>query len=465
MLKFYNTLTRKTEDFNPQDKNRVSLYSCGPTVHNFAHIGNFRANLFVDILKRTLRFFGFNPFHVMNITDVEDKIIKKSLETGMSINEYTEPYTKAFFKDLDTLRISHADIFPKATEHIQEMIKLISDLKEKGFTYEKGGSVYFNIEKFENYGKLAGIDRTELKAGTRGDADKYDKENAQDFVLWKAPKVEDEPSWDSPFGPGRPGWHLECSAMSMKYLGETIDIHCGGEDLVFPHHQNEIAQSEAATGKSFVRYWLHNAHLQMGSEKMSKSLGNFYTLSDLMEKDLDPVAIRYLLMSTHYRSPIIFSFEGIEQAGAAVMRLRDFKRRLEREKPEGGDVIKTKAIITAAETGFKEKISDDLNISGALGEIFTLVRNANALLDSGKFTEKGRKKALALLKDWDSILDVLTETNMIDINENEIEQLILKRNEARDAKNWEEADRIRDELIQKGIILEDSGQGTRWKLK
>jgi cysteinyl-tRNA synthetase len=253
--------------------------------------------------------------------------------------------------------------------------------------------------------------------------------------------------------------------MSMKYLGETIDIHCGGEDLVFPHHQNEIAQSEAATGKPFVKYWLHNAHLQMGSEKMSKSLGNFYTLPDLLEKELDPVAIRYLLMSTHYRSPLIFSFEGIEQAGAAVMRLRDFRRRLEREKPEGGDVTKTKEIIASAEAGFKERIADDLNISGALGEVFTFVRNANALLDSGKFTEKGRKKALALLKDWDSILDVLTETNMIDIDENEIEQLIQKRNEAREAKNWEEADRIRDELIQKGIILEDSGQGTRWKIK
>ncbi|MBN2135887.1 MAG: cysteine--tRNA ligase [Acidobacteria bacterium] len=465
MISFYNTLTRKVEDFKPIEDCKVGMYSCGPTVYDFAHIGNFRANIFVDILKRSLKYFGYEIKHVMNLTDVDDRIIDISLKKEMTIQEYTKPYIEAFFEDLRTLRIQPADVFPKATEHIEDMINMIEALQKNSLTYDRSGSVYYKISNFKNYGELAGIKPEDLKDGARIDTDRYDKDNVQDFALWKAKKLDGEPCWESPFGCGRPGWHLECSAMSIKYLGETFDIHCGGEDLIFPHHQNEIAQSEGATGKRFVNYWLHCAHLQLDGEKMSKSLGNFYTLRDLVAKGYDPIALRYTLLATHYRSPLVFSFETVEQSAAAINRLRDFRRRLEREKPEGGDVNKSSEVLETADKGFNEKLSNDLNISGALGEVFTFVRNINGMLDDRELTEQGRIGALALLCKWDSILDVLKESERGAVDKEYVEEMIAKRIEARKEKNWHEADRIRNELLDDGIILEDTPQGTTWKKK
>lgn len=449
----------------PIKEGEAGIYSCGPTVYDYAHIGNFRSYIFTDLLKRFLKFSGYKVRHIMNITDVEDKIIKSAVKEGVDINTFTEKYIEAFYKHLDTLRIQKAEVFPRATEHIKEMSDLIKRLDENGYVYQRDGSTYYNIGKFKEYGALAGIDRSQLKTGARIDSDEYDKENAEDFVLWKAKKETSEPSWDTPYGEGRPGWHLECSAMSMKYLGEHFDIHSGGIDLVFPHHQNEIAQSEGATGKRFVNYWLHCAYLQVDGQKMSKSLGNTYTLNFLTDKGFDPVSIRYLLMSSHYRSPLNFTFEGVAQADAAVERLRDFKKRLERERPAGGDDEKSDGMITSAEKGFKSSMEEDLNISGALGEIFTFIRNINAMLDHGELSEGGRLSSLSLLDKWDTILDVLNE----DANQKEdiswINDLINKREEARKNRNWASADEIRNELLGRGIVLEDTPQGTIWKKK
>jgi cysteinyl-tRNA synthetase len=465
MIRFYNTYGRKLEEFVPIRKEEVGLYSCGPTVYDYAHIGNFRAYIFTDVLKRFLKFSDFKVRHVMNITDVEDKIIAAAHRSGVTINDYTKKYIETFFDNLNILRIQKADAYPRATEHIKEMSALIERLEQKGFTYRRDGSVYFDISKFKDYGALAGIDTSQLKAGARVDQDEYDKENAQDFVLWKAQKTADEPAWDTPYGIGRPGWHLECSAMSMKYLGEHFDIHSGGIDLIFPHHQNEIAQSEGATGVRFVNYWLHCAYLQVDGQKMSKSLGNTYTINFLLEKDLNPVSIRYLLLSSHYRSPLNFTFEGLAQADSAVERLRDFKRRLEREKPQNGDEEKTIETIGQAEMSFKSFMEDDLNISGSLGEVFTFLRNINAMLDHGALTETGRLQSLALLLKWDSILDVLSEDTGNSLDSVWIDDMILRREDARKTKDWASADRIRKELLEKGIILEDTQQGTIWKRK
>jgi cysteinyl-tRNA synthetase len=465
MIRFFNTYGRKLEEFTPIREGEVGLYSCGPTVYDYAHIGNFRANIFTDVLKRFLKFSGFKVRHVMNITDVEDKIIAAASKAGVTIKGYTEKYIEAFFDNLNVLRIQKADVYPRATEHIKEMSDLIERLEQNGFTYRRDGSVYFDIDKFKDYGALAGIERSQLKTGARVDRDEYDKENAQDFVLWKAKKTDDEPAWDTPFGAGRPGWHLECSAMSMKYLGEHFDIHSGGIDLIFPHHQNEIAQSEGATGVRFVNYWLHCAYLQVDGQKMSKSLGNTYTINYLVEKGFDPVSIRYFLLSSHYRSPLNFTFEGAAQSDTAVARLRDFKRRLEREKPQDGDEEKTTETIEQAARSFKDFIEDDLNISGALGEVFTFVRNINTMLDHGALTETGRLQSLALLLKWDSILDVLNEDIASAFDSVWIDDMINRREEARKARDWASADRIRKELLESGIILEDTQQGTIWKRK
>ena len=449
----------------PIKEGEAGIYSCGPTVYDYAHIGNFRSYIFTDLLKRFLKFSGYKVRHIMNITDVEDKIIKSAVKEGVDINTFTRKYIEAFYKHLDTLRIQKAEVFPRATEHIKEMSDLIKRLDENGYVYQRDGSTYYNIGKFKEYGALAGIDRSQLKTGARIDSDEYDKENAEDFVLWKAKKETSEPSWDTPYGEGRPGWHLECSAMSMKYLGEHFDIHSGGIDLVFPHHQNEIAQSEGATGKRFVNYWLHCAYLQVDGQKMSKSLGNTYTLNFLTDKGFDPVSIRYLLMSSHYRSPLNFTFEGVAQADAAVERLRDFKKRLERERPAGGDDEKSDGMITSAEKGFKSAMEEDLNISGALGEVFTFIRNINAMLDHAELSDGGRLRSLSLLDKWDTILDVLNE----DANQKEdifwINDLINKREVARKNRDWGSADEIRNELLGRGIVLEDTPQGTIWKKK
>jgi cysteinyl-tRNA synthetase len=463
MIRFYNTFGRKLEDFIPINKGEAGIYSCGPTVYDYAHIGNFRAYIFTDILKRFLKFSGFKVKHIMNITDVEDKIIAAAAEAGVDIDTYTKKYIDAFFQHLQLLKIQPADIYPRATEHIKEMSELIGKLEKKGFAYQRDGSTYYDIGKFDKYGTLAGIERTQLKAGARIDSDTYDKDNVDDFVLWKAKKNEKEPSWDTPYGAGRPGWHLECSAMSMKYLGEHFDIHTGGIDLIFPHHQNEIAQSEGATGHQFVNYWLHCAYLQADGQKMSKSLGNTYTLNFLMGKGFDPLSIRYLLLSSHYRSPLNFTFDGVEQAAAAVTRLKDFKRRLEREHPNGGDAGKSSKTIEDAVKTFRECLEDDLNISGALGGIFSFIRNVNTMLDNSEFTDEARIRALSLLAEWDTILDVLDESSSSGEDNSWIDVMIHQREEARRAKDWSSADRIRKELLEKGIVLEDTSQGTIWK--
>jgi cysteinyl-tRNA synthetase len=440
----------------------VGLYTCGPTVHDFAHIGNFRAYVWEDLLRRWLEFRGFEVHHVMNITDVEDKTIRRSAETGVSLDEYTARYVEAFFEDLKTLAVRPAHEYPRATDHVKEMIEIIEALEKAGHTYISEGSVYFRIETFPGYGRLSNLERRETLAGARIDSDEYEKDDVRDFVLWKAPKDEGEPTWDSPWGPGRPGWHIECSAMSMRYLGRSFDLHTGGVDNIFPHHENEIAQSECATGEPFVRYWMHCAHLMVDGQKMSKSLGNFHTLRDLLERGHSPRTLRYLLLGTHYRRSLNFTFEAAAQAEGELARIDDLRRRLDEVDDEapGGEALERRA--QEALRGFTEGLDDDLNISGAMGELFTLVREANSALDAGTAGRRGRDAVLGVLDRLDDVLGVLSPPTEEDLDA-EIEALITRRQEARARKDWAEADRIRDELDARGIVLEDTPRGVRWK--
>ena len=385
MIRFYNTMTRRKEDFLPADAPKVGMYTCGPTVYNYAHIGNFRAYVFEDILRRWLLFRGYEVQQVMNITDVEDKIIRDSSAQGIDIYSFTEQYTRAFFEDLDTLRIQRAEQYPKATDHIQEMVSIISTQVEKGHTYEKDGSIYFRLSSFPEYGKLSGIRQDEVKVGARVDADEYEKEDARDFVLWKANKGESA-YWDTQFGRGRPGWHIECSAMSTKYLGDSFDIHTGGEDNIFPHHENEIAQSEAATGKQFVKYWMHCRYLLVDGEKMSKSKGNFFTLRDLVDKGENPVAIRYLLASGHYRSPLNFTFDGLKASNSAVQRLKDCFLRLSERAGETQPDGPPPEVVTNADGQFCSAMDDDLDVPNALAAVFEMVRQVNQMITSNNFS-------------------------------------------------------------------------------
>lgn len=458
-LRFWNTLTREKEIFTPLDAGRVSLYTCGPTVYGFAHIGNFRAYIFEDVLRRYLEYRGYAVTHVMNITDIDDKTIKRSQEEGLTLAEYTRIYEKAFFEDRDTLRIKPANIYPRATEHIPEMVTLVKRLTEQGYTYEKDGSIYFSIARFPSYGRLSRLDLSTLKEGVRSDSDEYEKEDVKDFVLWKRSKPG-EPCYETELGPGRPGWHIECSAMSMKYLGETLDIHTGGVDNIFPHHENEIAQSESATGKTFVRYFLHCAHLLSDNEKMSKSKGNFYTLRDLFAKGYDPIAIRYLLLSVHYRSPLNFTLEGLQQAESAVRRLRDFYQRL--QKVQGGTYNSGLFYNTmAAEDMFKQFLDDDLNISPALAAVFGLMKETNIALEKNALDNKNVKEIMRIFFKFDSILGILgTEEILLS---KEIDNLIKIRESARKRKDFKEADTIRKEIFEKGFVLEDTSDGPRVK--
>ncbi len=463
MIRYYNSLTKRVDEFHPLVAGRVGLYTCGPTVHDFAHIGNFRAYTWEDLLRRHLEWRGYEVLHVMNITDVEDKIIRKANEAGVDIREYTARYTEAFFEDVRTLHLEPAHHYPRATEHIAEMIELIRRLEERGHTYVSGGSVYFRIASFPAYGKLAGLDREKLIVGARVDADEYTKDDPADFVLWKAHK-EGEPSWDSPWGPGRPGWHIECSAMSMKYLGETFDIHTGGVDNKFPHHENEIAQSEGATGKQFVRYWLHCAHLVVDGEKMSKSLGNFYTLRDLLERGHDPRYIRYVLLGTHYRRPLNFSFEALEQARAELSRIDDLVERLEREATESAGEARWQQRVDAAREAFGEALDDDLNISGAMGEIFKLVREVNAGLDRGEVAREDADAVLGFLREADRVVGALFPfEERREEAPPEVLALLEARTRARKERNWAEADRLRDEILARGWVVEDTPRGARLK--
>ncbi len=459
-LRVYNTLAREVQEFRPLREGEVRLYTCGPTVYDAAHIGNFRTYLWEDVLRRYLRHLGYRVTQVMNITDVDDKTIENSLRAGVSLEEYTRRYIDLFFEDLDALGLERAEHYPRATEHIPEMLAIIRTLKDKGHLYESRGSLYFRIASFPSYGRLAHLDPDASRGHERIDSDEYGKDDPRDFAVWKAHK-EGEPFWDSEFGPGRPGWHMECSAMSMKYLGEVFDIHTGGVDNIFPHHENEIAQSEAATGAPFVRYWLHAAHLVVNGEKMSKSLGNCYTLGHVREKGFEPRTLRYLLVSSHYRSPLNFTFEGLTQCETALARLDDLVCRLREHPAPGGSDDDLSARIRSARDGMLEALDADLNTAGALGHLFTFVRDLNCALDAGNAGRDDLDRARELLSMFETIFGVpLGRTEVLD---GDVDAMIRRRSEARARKDYAEADRIRDELLCRGIVLEDTPHGVRWK--
>ncbi len=460
-LALYNTLTLKQEPVIPLDDNHIRMYTCGPTVHDFAHIGNFRTFVQQDLLRRYIRFLGFKLTHVMNITDVDDNIITKARDAGVDIAEYTARYGQAFLEDMDQLRIQRPEVMPRATAHIEAMTNLILKLREAGFTYESEGSTYFRIERFPGYGKLSHLEAFEGQSSERIDSDRYDKENPRDFVLWKARKPG-EAYWDTPLGPGRPGWHIECSAMSMQYLGQSFDIHAGGIDLVFPHHENEIAQSEAATRLPFVRHWFHCEFLMVEGQKMSKSLGNYYTLRDLLGKGHSPAAIRYLLMSVHYRKQLNFTLEGLEQAGAALQRVNDFILRIREVPSTSPDNPELDDRIARARREFHEGLDDDLNTSVALAALFELIRDTNILLDRRGVGANNRDQILALFSDANLVFDVFQIAEQR-LEDEEILQLIEERLQARRNRNFKQADEIRDALSRRGIALEDTKEGTRWK--
>lgn len=465
-IRFFNTLTRRKEWFTPIEAGKVRMYTCGPTVYDYAHIGNFRAFLFEDLLKRWLEYRGYKVTHVMNLTDVDDKTIRGSQKQQIPLEQYTEHYVKAFFEDINALNVKPAKYYPRATDHIADMLKLIETLMEKSYAYKsQDDSIYYAINKFKNYGKLSHINVQELQAGTRVKTDEYTKEEAHDFALWKAWTPEDgDVFWETSLGKGRPGWHIECSAMSMRYLDETFDIHCGGIDNMFPHHENEIAQSEAATGKKFVNYWLHNEHLLVEGRKMAKKLGNFYTLRDLLKRGYDPIAIRYLLLSTHYRQQFNFTFEGLDAAKGAIERLRNFTRRLldvNGEESEG----KVASALHAVQTGFSYAMDDDLNVSVAFGALFDFVRDVNALLDAGIVSKKEADSVYAVMQQFDTILGVIGEFDRRESLPIEAKDLIQKREEARKAKDWAAADALRTKLREMDVIVEDTPQGVRWRLE
>ena len=458
-MKVHNTLTRKIEEFVPLDAGCVRLYTCGPTVYDFAHIGNFRAYVFEDLLRRYLRYSGFRVTQVMNLTDVDDKTIRGSREAGMALADYTQRYKDAFFDDLTTLGIERAEHYPAATDHVPQMIALVETLLEKGFAYRSDdGSVYFSIGKFPGYGKLGHIDLSGMRAGARVAQDEYDKENVADFALWKAWDEDDgDVAWDSPWGKGRPGWHIECSAMSSEYLGETFDIHTGGVDNIFPHHDDEIAQSEAASGKPFVRYWMHCAHLIVDGSKMSKSLGNFHTLRDVTEKGYTGREIRYVLLSAHYRQPLNFTFAALDSARSALARLDDFRARA---REQGGDGEALPAWAEAARTRFVAALDDDLGISEALAALFDMVHEGNRAMDAGA-TDISGAAIDALMADFDRVLGVLSAgEHAVDDG---VERLAALREAARCGKDWAEADRIRDELAAMGWEVRDTADGPKLK--
>jgi cysteinyl-tRNA synthetase len=460
----FNTLTRSKERFIPIEQGHVKMYTCGPTVYDYSHIGNMRAFIFEDLLKRWLEYRGFKVTHVMNLTDVDDRTIKAARTQGIPIKQAAEHFIQAFFEDLTTLRIEKADVYPKATDNIPEMVALVKKLIEKGYAYRsEDGSIYFNISKFKDYGKLARIQVSELKAGARVKVDDYEKEQASDFVLWKAWDPEDgDVFWNTEIGKGRPGWHIECSAMSMKYLGETFDIHCGGVDNLFPHHENEIAQSEAATGKEFVHYWLHNEHLLVEGKKMAKRLGNFFTVRDLIAKGYDPSAIRYLMISTHYRQQLNFTFEGLEAAKKTLERLANFVQRLLDVRIETSNG-RVQQLVEKVQNDFEEAMDDDLNISVALAHLFDFVRDVNNLLDNNLLNRVEAQKIHSMMLQFDKALGVIGEVKKEEKLSREAEELVRKREEARKAKDYKTADEIREQLKTMGIIIEDTGQGVRWK--
>jgi cysteinyl-tRNA synthetase len=508
-IRLYNTLTRQVEDFKPLEGNTVRMYTCGPTVYAYAHIGNFRTFLFQDLLRRYLKYSGYQMRHVINLTDVDDNTIRESQAAGLPLRTYTDKYIEAFLADRQLLNLEEPEHLVRATDTIPEMLKLIQTLVDKGFAYASEGSIYYKVSEFPHYGQLVHVDFSGIRDGARVDSDKYDKENARDFVLWKAAK-EGEPFWDTPFGPGRPGWHIECSAMSMKFLGETFDIHSGGSDLIFPHHENEIAQSEAASGKTFVKVWVHAEHLVVNGEKMSKSLGNFYTLRDLIHKGYKPSAVRYLLASVPHRKPLNFSFEGLHQAQQSIERLRNFRYRVTKETFPAGESSALQTLAQEARKKFEAALDDNLNSAGALGAIFDMVREGNTAMDRGEFHDADRGAFLDTLERWDRIFAVLEDDDYAKLvkfgfvregaaamsagaeskgannageatemagekqakalitetlGDEDIEKLIAERLAARRGGNYARSDEIRASLLKAGVILEDTKAGTRWKRK
>jgi len=464
-MRFYNTINKRKEEFKPINKDKITLYTCGPTVYNYAHIGNFRAYIFEDLLRRTLEYSGYDVFQVMNITDIDDKTIKKSIEDGVSLEDLTNKYTDAFFEDLDQLNIVRAHEYPRATKFIDQIIKMIQTLEEKGYAYQTDdNSVFFRVSKFSDYGKLANLNPDDMKIGDRVDNDEYEKEEIRDFALWKGYKKEDgDVFWDSPWGKGRPGWHIECSVMSTHYLGSSFDIHCGGVDNIFPHHENEIAQSKCALDDEFVNYWLHNEHLLVDNQKMSKSLGNFYTIRDILDKGYKPEAIRYVLISSHYRQKLNFTLNRLDDGQKAINKLRELLRRLNNVSNE--DSFNDNKLSEMNKTflnKFSNSLGDDLNISEALGALFTWTNKIFSLLDGNKINIIQSKKCIEILLQSDKILGVIE--NKSDISD-EIKKLIEMREIARKNKNWQESDRIRDELNAKGLLIEDTPEGTTWKFK
>ena len=466
MLKLYNTLTRTVEEFHPLNPPQVRMYVCGPTVYDFAHIGNFRTFLFSDLLRRYLKYSGYEVRHVMNITDVDDKIIQRSVEQGVTLRDYTDQYLTHFFQDFDDLGAERPEEVLRATDHIPEMVELIGRLAERGHTYEANGSTYFRIATFPQYGRLSKVNLEGNVAGAseRVDADEYTKDDARDFVLWKAAK-EGEPRWETTLGHGRPGWHIECSAMSMKALGESFDLHLGGIDLVFPHHENEIAQSEGATGVPFVRYWVHAEFLMVNGEKMSKSKGNFYTYRDLIEKGYQPRAIRYLLLSAPHHKQLNFTLEGLQGAESTIARLNDFRRRLTELTPAGAEsAAEVERLVAESRRHFEAAMDDDLNTAEALAAVHDFVRETNSLLARGGLSEADRNLLCETVERFDQVFNIFgpVETEMLD---SEIQALIDERQAARKARNFARSDEIRDLLIAKGIILEDTREGVRWRRK
>ncbi|MGH9325986.1 MAG: cysteine--tRNA ligase [Terriglobia bacterium] len=490
-LRLYNTLTRQTEEFTPLENNEVRIYTCGPTVYDYAHIGNYRTFVFQDVFRRYLEYCGFHVKQVMNLTDVDDKTIRNARAAGVSLRDYTQKYIEAFEVDRDLLRLEPPEIMVRATDHVEDMVKLVETLERKGFAYRSEGSVYFRVADFKDYGKLSKISLSGNRPGARVDADEYEKDDVRDFVLWKAAKSE-EPSWQSSLGPGRPGWHLECSAMAMKFLGETLDVHSGGSDLIFPHHENEIAQSEAATGKPFARFWLHAEHLIVNGEKMSKSSGNFYTLRDLITQGHKPSAIRYLMASVPFTKPLNFTFDGLHQAQKSIERLRNFRYRVTMEKFREGTNQATHDRAARAQRAFEEGLNNNLNTAEALAALFELVTEENTAMDRGEFRSGDREALLDTLERWDRVFAVIEDQDFTKMQQHgvlrtsdeaaalesgaesagpngqmpgddEIEKLIARRNATRRGGNYAESDRIRKELMDAGIILEDTRAGTRWK--
>jgi len=469
-LKVYNTETKSKKRIVNEKGQKLRMYTCGPTVYDFAHIGNFRTYVFEDLLRRTIKFFGFPLIHVMNITDIDDKTIKGALEKNISLDDYTTPFVQAFFEDLKKLNIEQAEAYPRATEYIPKMIEMIQKLLEKGIAYQgSDGNIFFSIRKFPTYGRLSHLHLEELKEGAseRISQDEYDKESASDFVLWKAfdPKRDDNVYWESPFGPGRPGWHIECSAMATSLLGNTVDVHVGGVDNIFPHHENEIAQSEACTDKHFVNHWIHVEHLLVDGKKMSKSLGNFYKLRDLLQMGYSGEEVRFLLLGTHYRTQLNFTFNSLQAARASLQRIKDFVDRL-REIKQNGQEKKLDPLLHDVKNRFVKALADDINISVALASLFDLIREVHAMCDASKISKEDAGAILAALEDFDRVLGFLPlkEKREVPIPDDVLDAF-EKRQAARKNKDFKQADYYRDYILEKGFIIEDKPDGSRLKIR